>query len=380
MTTGLDAAPLERLTGWRAPATPRAGLTDCSLVVPTYERPAAITTLLDALLLLPDTPAEVVIVDGSRGHATGDALDAWIAAHTPRFDLSYVRSPAGLTLQRNVGVDAAAGAFVYYLDDDCVPLPGYFQAIRDVFARDAGGTVGAVAGAIINNMGGTLSWRWRMRFALGLAQRADPGSYLRSGVSLPITHVPRFTGTRRVQVVPGGAVAYRRAVLERQRFSLYFSGYAQGEDLEMSLRIGRDWTLLWCGDAHLSHNHAPEGRPNAAKKGRMEVRNRYFIWKRHATPRVSDSLRFWLDFAYGMGVDVLEFASHPTSSAPLLHARGTLGGLISCVTEPPRYDEPPVHREYDIAFADAGRRGASPLGDAREPSGPDGRLPSGVAS
>ena len=228
---------MQRLTGWCVTATPRAGLTDCSLVVPTYERPDAITTLLDALLHLADTPADVVIVDGSVGRSTEESLVAWAAGNTPRFDLTYVKSPAGLTLQRNVGVDASAGSFVFFLDDDCVPHVGYFQAMRDVFARDTTSSVGAVAGAIVNNMGGALSWRWRMRFALGLAQRADPGSYLDSGVSLPITHVPRFTGTRRVQVVPGGAVAYRRAVLDRQRFSLYFSGYAQGEDLEMYEKV-----------------------------------------------------------------------------------------------------------------------------------------------
>jgi len=380
VTAVLHAGAVRPLAGWRAAALERGGLTDCSLLIPTYERPAAVSTLLDALDQLADTPAEVVIVDGSRHPETEGAIHAWLTAHTPRFDLAYVSSPAGLTLQRNVGVEASSGAFVYYLDDDCVPFPGYFQAIRDVFARDTTGAVGAVAGAIVNNMGTALSWRWRMRFALGLVRQAEPGSYAQSGVSLPITHVPRFTGTRRVQVVPGGAVAYRRAVFERHRFSLYFSGYAQGEDLEMSLRIGRDWTLLWCGDAHVSHNHAPEGRPNAAKKGRMEVRNRYFIWERHAKPTASDSLRFWVDFAYGMAVDLLEFAAHPTSIAPLRHARGTIGGLLSCVIDRPRYDEPPVGRSYDITFADVPRQAGHPLGadveigDARAP------LPSGTPS
>ena len=362
MSASLDAPAVHRLSGWRATATARGGLTDCSLVVPTYERPEAITTLLDALLGLADTPADVVVIDGSPGQRTDDALTAWVAANTPRFDLSYVRSPAGLTLQRNVGVDALRGAFVFFLDDDCIPHAGYFQAIRDVFERDTAGTVGAVAGAIVNNMGGALSWRWRMRFALGLAQRAEPGSYLQSGVSLPITHVPRFTGTRRVQVVPGGAVAYRRAVLDGQRFSLYFSGYAQGEDLEMSLRIGRTWTLLWCGDAHVSHNHAPQGRPDAARKGYMEARNRYFIRKRHASPSVADTIKFWLDFAYGIGVDTVEWGAHPASPAPLRHARGIARGLVSCLTRRPHHEEPPPRREYEIAFGDARARGQAPLG------------------
>ena len=345
---------VQRLTGRRYSAPDKDGLTDCSLVIATYERPAAITALLDALILLPDAPSDVVVVDGSRDRGTDEAVAEWIAANSPRFDLAYVRSPAGLTRQRNVGVDASVGAFVFFLDDDCIPHAGYFRTLREVFARDTSGSVGAVAGAVVNNMDGAMAWRWRMRFALGLAQREEPGSYLACGVSLPTTTASPFTGTRRIQALPGCAMTYRREVLNRHRFSLYFSGYAQGEDLEMSLRVGREWTLLWCGDAHVSHNQAPQGRPNAAKKGYMEVRNRYLIWKRHARPARGDIVRFWLDFAYGACVDALEFVAHPSSAAPLRHVGGVLRGVLSCLADPPRYEEPGARREYEFQFEDAG--------------------------
>ena len=338
------------LNGFRKASATRPELPDCSLVVATYERPVAIVTLLTALDEIADPPGEVVVVDGSKGRETERAVRDWSLTAQAPFDLVYVHSPAGLTLQRNVGVDASAGAFVFFLDDDCVPHEGYFREVRRVFVEDGSQQIGAVAGAIINEMNKPLSGRWRTRFALRLAERGEPASYLSSGVSVPASTVSPFSGLRQVQVVPGGAVAYRREVLNECRFSLFFSGYAQGEDLEMSLRAGSRWKLMWCGDAHVSHFHAVEGRPASVAKGRMEVRNRYFIWKRHASPTVLGRFRFWADLAYGAVYDVVNFASHPRSLSPMRHAWGVVSGIASCLTRPPRYTEPAARREYQFAL------------------------------
>ena len=338
------------LTGFRKASASRPELPDCSLVVATYERPVAIVTLLAALNEMADPPGEVVVVDGSSGRDSERVVRDWSLTAESPFDLIYVHSPAGLTLQRNVGVDASAGAFVFFLDDDCVPHDGYFREIRRTFVEDASQQIGAVAGAIVNEMNRPLSGRWRTRLALRLAERGEPGSYLSSGVSVPASTVAPFTGLRHVQVVPGGAVAYRRQVLNECRFSLFFCGYAQGEDLEMSLRAGARWNLVWCGDAHVSHFHAVEGRPASVAKGRMEVRNRYFIWKRHAAPSVLDRFRFWADLGYGAAYDVASFASDPRSLSPLRHAWGVVSGIASCLTLPPRYIEPAAQREYDFAL------------------------------
>src|SRR5262249_58127541 len=111
-----------------------------------------------------------------------------------------------------------------------------------------------------------------------------------------------------VDVVPGGASAYRRRVFEKHRFSEYFQGYAQGEDLEMSRRVAREGRLLWCGDAHVRHLHAGGGRPDWYAKGRMEVRNRFFIWKRHSPDAaLSDRLRFWMDTLFSVACDAYGF-------------------------------------------------------------------------
>ena len=355
------AAPLQRLPAWvqRAAVTVEGTVANASLVVPTYRRGPDVVMLLDALVALPDPPGEVVVVDGSPDDDADERVAAWAAPRTLPFDLVVVRSEPGLTRQRNVGIDAAARDLVFYLDDDCLPLPGYFREIAAVFARDTDGRVGAVGGSIVNEMNLPLDARWRVRFMLGLVPRTlQPGQYYPTATSVPRSLTAPFSGTRRVDMVPGGAVAYRRVVLLAHRFSRFFEGYSQGEDLEMSLRIGRDWTLLWSGDAHVLHNHAPGGRPASAEKGRMEVRNRYFIWKRFSPDaRWSDRCRFWLDIAYIGAYDVAASLARAGGLSSLRHAAGCARGALECLLDPPRHQEPAPDREYEIQAEE--RRGAS---------------------
>lgn len=340
---------LTTLRGWSKAAAGRAGLADCSLVLATYERPGEIRTLLERVRVLPDAPAEVVVVDGSPGSASEDAIRNWAVERETPFDLIYVRSPAGLTRQRNVGIDASSGSIVYFLDDDCAPEPGYFAAIRRVYEEDLKREVGAVCGSPVNEMDGSLSFRWRARLALRIAPRGQAGDYLRMGASMPLAAAVPFEGSRPTMAMPGCSMSFRRATLERHRFSHFFYGYSQSEDLEMSLRVGRDHEVLWCGDARVIHDHAPGGRPASMAKGRMEVRNRFFIWKRYVTgPTVLDRIRFWADTAYSMGYDVAAFARRPTSLAPLAHLLGCARGALECIVSPPRYAEPPAAREFNF--------------------------------
>lgn len=340
---------LQCLHGWCKRAARPGALDDCSLVVPTYQRAGEMLALLNTLVGLPDPPGEVVVVDGSPGREVETAVTEWARLQALPFDMIYVRSPAGLTRQRNVGIDASTRDFVFYLDDDCLPQPGYFRAIRQVFVEDASGEVGAVCGSIINEMDQPLSWRWRIRFALRLVPRGEPGKYYPTATSVPHSIQKPFTGVRSVDVLPGGAVAYRRAVFARHRFSHFFDGYSQGEDLEMSRRIARDWKLLACGDAHVVHNHAQHGRPAGFARGRMTIRNRYFIWKRHNHPiRFVDRVRFWGDQIYSIVYHIAFFLRHPLQSANILYALGMAAGAAECVLSPPRYEEPPAAREYEF--------------------------------
>jgi GT2 family glycosyltransferase len=340
------------LPGWRVPAAAPGALEDCCLVVPTYDRHDEVLRLLRNLLRIPDPPAEVVVVDGHPSRELGRILRDWTGVNPAPFDLVYVESPPGLTRQRNVGVDISSRDLVFFLDDDAVPLAGYFAEIRRAFAADRNQVVGGIAGCVLNEMDRPVARRWRLRFALRLVPRIPPMIYHPSGTHTPRGLLKPFTGLRPIDVMPGCAWTFRRDVFCLHRFSCFFQGYSQGEDLEMSLRVGKHWRFLCCGDARILHLPAAQGRPVSYTRGRMEMRNRHFIWKRHspdAAPR--HVAAFWLDTALLVAMDLAWFVARPWKLRPIGHAVGTIREMFDCLIRPPKFEEPPARREYVLAPA-----------------------------
>lgn len=322
---------------------------DCCLIIPTYNRPQEVLSLLEALCERKDAPGEVVIPDGSTDTVLDRQLRGWIEERAPHFDLVYVKCPPGLTRQRNIGIDISTRDIVFFLDDDSAPLDDYFTKIRSVFVNDVARRIGAVGGSVINELEKPISRRWRLRLMLGIVPHVDPMTYDACGTSTPKGLSKRFTGVRAVDILPGCAFAFRREVLKRQRFSEFFNGYSQGEDMEMSLRVKAHWAVVCCGDAEVLHFPAPGGRPPSFSKGRMEVRNRFFIWKRHRPQtRWIDRTRFWLDIALIGVFDILHALARPWRPSPVAHAAGVVAGAMACLMRPPRYTEPFARTEYQL--------------------------------
>ena len=342
------------LRGWRkAPAKP-VGSADCSLIVATLKRPAEIGSLISALATMHDTPVEVVIVDASPSDDTERVLLRLVRNLRMPFELVYVRSPKGLTRQRNVGVDISTKSVLFFLDDDALPMNGYFTELARVLREDSGGQIGAVGACIVNEINKPLSRRWQIRRAIRLIPRSEPFIYNHVGTSAPTGLLKPFSGTREADIFPGGACAIRREVFQFMRFSEFFVGYSWGEDVEMSLRIRRHWRVLCCGDARVFHRGllSTGGRPAAFTKGQMEVRNRYFIWKRYsANAPLGDRIRFHLDLLFLFGMDLAWFALRPWQYQHFSHAFGILSGATSCLVSPPRCEEPAARLRYRLAEA-----------------------------
>ena len=310
------------LPGWRVLSTRASALRDCSLVIPAAD-PDDVERLLDALLAIPDAPGEVVVVHAGPGRQPGARLRGWSARSEAPFDLVFVASPPGLTRQRNIGIDIATRDFLFFLDPSFEPLPGYFAVTRRVFDLDRDGCVGGVGGVVLNQ-----SRRSLPRFGAG----AQPLAYGRSA----------FSGLRRVDVLTGGASAWRREVFVDRRFSCYFGEWSEGEDVEFSLRAGKSWTLLCCGESRVKRLPGANSVPSGYHAARAGIRNRYFIWSRHTpSPDPPHEMRFWLAAALDTVTNLASFNAG--------HAAGIFAGIVSCVADPPRFVEPPARREYVLA-------------------------------
>jgi glycosyltransferase involved in cell wall biosynthesis len=101
-----------------------------SVVTPTFRRPERLERLLDALAKQElDGDFEVIIVDDCSPDATGEVLARRAAAPAP-YSLRAMRTPinSGPAAARNLGWQAASAPLIAFIDDDCVPQPGWLQA------------------------------------------------------------------------------------------------------------------------------------------------------------------------------------------------------------------------------------------------------------
>jgi GT2 family glycosyltransferase len=96
-----------------------------SIIVPTHNRPAQLRRCTSAIgaLEYPADAFETVVVDDGGTVSTGDSLQAGSG------QLRVLRQEhAGPAAARNRGADAAKGEFLLFLDDDCIPRPGWLRA------------------------------------------------------------------------------------------------------------------------------------------------------------------------------------------------------------------------------------------------------------
>lgn len=96
-----------------------------SIVITTFRRPAMLSEVLDALRpQLLGQPVEVIIVDNCPEASAQDVV-AQSSHPAIRYELE---KRSGVVHARNRGVSVASGAYVIFLDDDEIPVPGWLSA------------------------------------------------------------------------------------------------------------------------------------------------------------------------------------------------------------------------------------------------------------
>jgi GT2 family glycosyltransferase len=236
----------------------------------------------------------------------------------------------GLTRQRNLALRYVPTDLVAFFDDDIVLEPGCLAELERVHREEKPPAVGV--GAWMTGGPRSPDTIWRIRRALRCVADLRPGSYQRSGMSVPWAFLPPGEVTVEGDYLPGGATMWRTDAALDTQFAEDFSGYGQGEDLEFSLRVGRLGRLLMAPSARLEHLHAAAGRPDHFRLGYMAIRNRYLIHRRGLVDRSTiDAVRFW----YAWGVDsflLLRYMVVPSRIlSTLRHLLGRIAGALSVV-------------------------------------------------
>lgn len=108
-----------------------------SVIVPIYNGSAYLEDCLDSVLRQLSGDCECIVVDDGSNAATVAALKRYETAHVAA-NLRVIYGPhGGASHARNIGLEAARGEFVCFLDGDDRLHDGFLQKGRAWFGRDA---------------------------------------------------------------------------------------------------------------------------------------------------------------------------------------------------------------------------------------------------
>jgi GT2 family glycosyltransferase len=273
------------------------GAVTVSVVTPTFRRPGEVAGLLENLSQQRVLPHELILVDGAPADELETETTVRRIEESLPFPVRYIRYGGGTAIQRNRGIEEATGDFVAFVDDDIRLEPDFITALLAVFNTDPTKRVGGVVGYRTNeHFKGQEALRWQWYRRLKLLKTYEPGRYdFESGYPINANMQPPFTGVRRVDFMTTACAMWRREVLASGlRFDVFFRDYGVLEDAHFSLRAGRTWELLQCGDARCLHLGSPNGRANRRRVGYKYVVNYYYVFQDVVRPLTwRHKLRFW---------------------------------------------------------------------------------------
>jgi len=257
-----------------------------SIVINTFNRAESLRTTIEALTQLDYPLFEIVVVNGPSTDGTSELLDQF--SGQIKMETIEVQN---LSASRNVGLAAAKGTIVAFIDDDAYPDPAWLNCLAEAFGNDE---VAAAGGPTYDHTGYALQARY------SLATRMGRTWEIRGEVAVP----PDALNRPHSHVFPytiGTNSCFRRAyVIEVGGFDEEFEYYYDETDLCVRL-IDRGYVVkaLECGFVY--HKCLPSERRPAARVLRdrfTAVKNHVYFALKHgrATRSFADICSSMIDF------------------------------------------------------------------------------------
>jgi glycosyltransferase involved in cell wall biosynthesis len=247
-----------------------------SLVIPTRNRAAILHRTLADIGRQSAQPEEIIVV-----HAADD-LDTCVASPELHAKVVHRRAATvGAASQRNEGLAACRCPVIGFFDDDIRLEPDCIARLWRALQSDS--SLGGVNAMIVNqryHRPGALS-RIVFRLMAGRPLETYAGRVLGPAVNLLPEDRDDLPEVVPVDWLNTTCALYRREALPNPPFPGHFSGYSLGEDLALSLAVGKSWKLANARTARIYHD-SQQGQHKADAVGRaeMELVNRHYVMTR----------------------------------------------------------------------------------------------------
>lgn len=268
-----------------------------SIVTPTLYRPDEVMGMLENLCKQEYLPTEVILVDGAPDDETRTrSLVKNINKNLP-FNTKYIRKGGGTAIQRNIGIEAAKGNLICFIDDDIRLENDFLKIIVKYFQNSIYSDVGGIVGYRMNetiNPKNHRRWTWYKR--LGIYKSFEPGKYdYQTGYPINANLQTPFIGIKEVDFMTTACAVWRREVMDNGlRFDEFFKDYGVLEDAHFSLRAGEKWKLFQVGHARCIHLRSKKARENPfLVASKTAVNYRYVFIDIIKKRTLMQEIRFW---------------------------------------------------------------------------------------
>jgi GT2 family glycosyltransferase len=232
-----------------------------TVVVVTLDRPECVLRCLQCLAGQSVLPDQVIVVDASKGHETRRIVEGF-----PQ--VLYLQNYNGygrMTASRNIGLKAADGNIICFIDDDAFARKSWLRSLLETYERHP--DVGAVGGRALNNQPG------ETEFGAERIGRLTPNGFLEGWFAADPGRVIE------VDHLIGCNMSFRREVLGRLGgFRTDYPGISGvREDSDMCLRVkSLRYRILFNPSACVEHIGAPQ-----ASGRRFDWRYAYYAQRNH---------------------------------------------------------------------------------------------------
>ena len=289
-----------------------------SVVIATLGRPEILSATLESLAACDPQPEEIIVVDGDPERSSRPAVRRR-REPSPRSPLRYLSSRPGTTVQRNVGIDAATGDVVVFLDDDVTVEPSFFTDLAVAYADpEVVGATGKVIEPRSHRVGDQ-----RSRIRSLLHGGGEEGTFTRFGYPRYLQDMDR---PRDVQIMQGCLLTVRREHALRVRFDESLTGYAVAEDEDFAFRLSRLGRIRYLPGLVVRHKKLGFGTRDVRGLNRAAVVNRAYLFRKNFPQTPAARLQF-------AGLMAVLFA-HRVLNRNWTGARGLVDGVREARRDP----------------------------------------------